>query len=135
MDCVIYRTKQYNLTEEKLRIRMNVWEAISIFYLDTELDSKDYDHILHVLSNSQIALEELKLIDLHEVFPTLQTNLAITPGVWTAFEPVWLKEKCLSNYKKRMSSKSFRIKNEMKNKMYFGNRREHWDALSKRLKE
>jgi len=56
------------LTKKELKTRKIIWEAISNFYLDTELDDKDYNYISKKLSESKIGIEELKLIDLYKVF-------------------------------------------------------------------
>lgn len=113
---------------------MIIWEAISNFYLDTELDDKDYNYISKKLSETEIEVEELKLIDLYEVFPTLQMNLLSPAGEWAGFEPKWLNQKCLINYKKRISSKSFRVCTEIKNKLHFWMRKNHWKKIDKRMK-
>ncbi len=122
------------MTKEELKTRKIIWESISNFYLDTELDDKEYDYISKKLIETKIEIEELKLIDLYEVFPTLQMNLLSPAGEWAGFEPTWLNQKCLINYEKRISSKSYRVFTEMKNKLFFWMREKHWKEINKRIK-
>ena len=122
------------MTEKVYNIRKTVWEIISNFYLDTELDDKDYDYMSKVLVESKIELEELKAIDLYEVFPTLYINLLHTTGEWAGFESTWLNEECLKNYKKRNSSNWFCLKVKLKNKLFNWMRSDHWEEIEKRVK-
>jgi hypothetical protein len=114
-------------------IRKTIWEVFSNFYLDTELDEKDYDYISKILIESKIELEELKAIDLYEVFPTLHMNLLHATGEWSGFESAWLNEKCLNNYEKRISSNSFRLQIDIKNKLCNWMRLDHWKEIEKRI--
>ena len=122
------------MSDEDYNIRTSVWEAISNFYLDTELDDKDYDYISKTLINSRLNLYELKEIDLYEVFPSLQINLLGSAGEWAGFDSAWLNENCMKNYVKRINSKSFKFQNEMKNKIHFWMRKKHWQEIEKRMK-
>ncbi len=114
---------------------MEIWEALSNFYLDTELNEKDYDYISNILLKSKLSYSELKAIDLHEVFPTLQLNLLSPAGEWSGFETAWLNAKCMYNHEKRISSKSFRLSNQLKNALHFWMRKKHWQEIERRMKE
>ena len=121
------------LTKEELIERQNVWRAISVFYLDTELDDKDYNNTAKILIESNIEIEELKLIDLYEIFPTLQLNLLSPAGEWAGFNSTWLNERCLKNYERRNSSRSFRIFIKLINKFNYWMRKRHWVAIESRM--
>lgn len=121
------------MSEEELNKRMKIWDTLSNFYLDTELEAKDYDTISTVFINTKVELRALKEIDLYEVFPSLQLNLLSPAGEWAGFEQKWLKEKCLSNYNKRMSSSAFRMYTKAKNALFFWMRKEHWKEIEMRM--
>lgn len=122
------------MTKEEYKIRIDIWKAISYFYLDTELDNTDYEYISNTLMKSNLDLDELKTIDLYEVFPTLQMNLLSPAGEWAGFDSTWLNDKCMSNYEKRIRSKIFRMKTELRNKVHYRMRKRHWQEIEKRIK-
>ncbi len=119
------------MTDEELLIREKVWEALSNFYLDTELDDSDYNYIFKIFIESKLSLEKLKEIDLFEVFPTLQMNLLSVAGEWGGFNKEWLNEKCSSNYKKKNNSE-FRFVTKAKNKLHYWMRKDHWREIEAR---
>ena len=121
------------MNKEELETRQLVWEAMSYFYLDTELDEKEYEYISKVIIQSGYSLEECKQIDLYEVFPTLQMNLLSVAGEWAGFNDSWLKEKCYGNFKKR-NNKSFRFWTRIMNKFCYWMRKEHWNEIEKIIK-
>lgn len=110
-----------------------IWNAFSYFYLDRELKDKDYEYISNILIGTTIDLKVLKEIDLYEVFPSLYLNLRSSAGEWAGFDATWLNEKCLANYKKRVSSRSFRVFTQMKNKIFYLMRSDHWQEIEKRI--
>ena len=75
--------------------RANVWDALSEFYLDTELDERDKERIAGTLARSPFSLEELRYIELFEVHPVCIPNLFCVAGVWGGFSADWLIPRCL----------------------------------------
>ena len=116
-----------------LEQRLPIWEAISEFYLDTELDNSDYDAIYNTLKESGQSLDSLKEIDLFEVFPTLCWNLFATAGAWSGFDTQWLAKKCSKNYI-RKKIVPFRIVARFLNLLFFWMRIGHWKQIEKRFK-
>ena len=88
--------------------RQDVWEALSNFYLDTELTDADYRYINEKFANSGYTLNEIKQIDHYEVFPSLYRNLSQVAGEWSGFDKDWLVRECTKNVQKR-SQFRFRI--------------------------
>lgn len=72
--------------------RLPVWEALSEFFLDTELDAGDYDRIASVLAASPYSIQDIEDILRHEVYPVLIWNLRSVAGVWAGFDRDWLRE-------------------------------------------
>ena len=115
------------LSERKL-----IWKALSVLYLDNELDQQELVQISEVLSNSNFTLTELNEIDLYEVFPVLHVNLWSPAGEWTGFNGEWLYEQCVQQYLKR-DSKWRQIIIKIKNRFHCKWRREYWDEIENRL--
>ena len=120
------------MTRSELERRQTVWNALSKFYLDNQLDNQDYDDIVETFSNSGFSLNEIKNIDRDEVFPILHTNLLSPAGVWNGFDEEWLYESCLRNYKKRKNV-VFRIMNFFQNRMHNDMTKEQWMEIEKRM--
>jgi hypothetical protein len=80
--------------------RVQVWDALSEFYLDTSLDKEDLERIAQILARSPFSLEELRHIELSEVEPVCASNLSLLPGEWAGFTPDWLIPKCLERQRK-----------------------------------
>ncbi|UII29710.1 hypothetical protein LVD17_15530 [Fulvivirga ulvae] len=112
--------------------RLPVWVALSEFYLDTELQDKDYDFIYRQLKDSGKSVKELKAIDLYEVFPALQANLNSVVGEWAGFNEQWLCKVCAENYRKR-NNPIFRLIVTLRNKRYYWMRRDHWKVVEERF--
>ncbi len=74
--------------------RTPVWIALSIFYLDTELEKDELEPIARIFKQSRYTIAEIKLIDRYEVWPVLNSNLASVAGVWAAFNEEWLISEC-----------------------------------------
>jgi hypothetical protein len=72
-----------------------VWEVFSEFWLDTELDSQDHARIAAVLRESGYPLATLAHICRDEVSPVVRLNLLSVAGVWSGFDPVWLRDSIL----------------------------------------
>ncbi len=113
--------------------RKPIWNAISEFYLDTELQKADYDRISKILIASNFSVEELKDIDLYEVFPVLKENLLSVAGVWTGFNENWLNKACEKVYFKR-KHRFFRWKIRFYNRFLYSMRKVHWTEIESRIK-
>jgi hypothetical protein len=76
--------------------RVQVWDALSEFYLDTELNETDLEFIAKRLADSPFSVEELRQIEVLEVAPVCRVNLWQIPGgIWTGFAADWLIPRCL----------------------------------------
>ena len=80
-------------SEINIEDRIPVWEKLSQFYLDTELDYYDYRQIALTIIQSPFSLEQVKKINRREVFPILYVNLLTMTGEWSGFDKDWLVEK------------------------------------------
>jgi hypothetical protein len=81
-----------NAHPELIHERMPVWEALSEFFLDTELQTDDYKRIAGVLARSTYSESELLEILKYEVYPPCHLNLLCPAGEWMAFGEEWLME-------------------------------------------
>ncbi|HFA51134.1 MAG TPA: hypothetical protein ENJ95_19155 [Bacteroidetes bacterium] len=114
--------------QQKLENRKEVWKAISLFYLDTELQEPDYKYITEIFKKSNLTLAELKEIDLLEVFPALQLNLTNVAGEWAGFDEEWLIKVCTENYNKR-GNKLFKTITKLRNVFSYWMRKKHWEII------
>jgi hypothetical protein len=71
--------------------RKPIWNALSEFYLDTELDDDSIAKIAGIILESPYSMEEVKQINKYEVYPILQWNLLSTAGEWDYFDSEWLE--------------------------------------------
>ena len=116
------------MKEIKIDERKEIWKCLSEFYLDTVLQEPDYLWIANVLKKSNLTIEELKEIDLYEVFPTLQRNLNSVAGEWAGFNELWLMKECTKNLKKK-DNRIFRLITRFRNKRSYWMRKKHWDKM------
>ncbi|MDH5180260.1 MAG: hypothetical protein OEZ39_09275 [Gammaproteobacteria bacterium] len=72
--------------------RFPVWDVLSEFWLDGELQEEDFIRIAAELKKSQYSKQELFRICLYEVAPAVSGNLFNIAGVWGAFDPDWLTQ-------------------------------------------
>ena len=80
--------------------RVLVWDALSQFWLDTELDEKDIQRIAQTLADSPFTPEELRHIEFYEVRSVCAPNLLCVAGAWAGFAADWLIPRCLSQQHK-----------------------------------
>ncbi|AXQ27791.1 hypothetical protein D0B54_03490 [Solimonas sp. K1W22B-7] len=92
-----------DLTPADLKQRKPVWEALSEFWLDTELQESDFDRIAGVMARSPYSLEEIRDIHRYEVAPAVSANLAGVAGEWAGFDSKWLVERCRAQALRRGS--------------------------------
>jgi hypothetical protein len=93
--------------------RCPVWVALSDLYLDTELYPDDLELLAETLAASPYTTDELKHILLAEVHPACMTNLRQVAGVWSGFDPVWLRASILGRTRAafRWPARLFRFRN------------------------
>jgi hypothetical protein len=70
--------------------RVDVWEALSELFLDTELTEMTYRYVARVVLASGYTAAELRSILWNEVFPVLEPNLRSVAGVWDGYPREWL---------------------------------------------
>ncbi|SIS85313.1 hypothetical protein SAMN05421766_104387 [Zobellia uliginosa] len=117
-----------------LEQRLPIWQSISEFYLDTELQPHDYNFITRTFLDSGLSLNELKAIDRYEVLPVLKANLINTLGEWRGFDETWLNEECTKHYLKR-NNRWFRWKIQFYDYFLFSMRKDHWTEIENRMKD
>jgi hypothetical protein len=81
---------------EEVERRRPVWEAMSAFFLDTELDEKWRGEIAGTLLESGYSVEELERILWGEVCPVLWVNLMSVAGEWAGFDMGEVERRILS---------------------------------------
>lgn len=77
-----------------LRRRHALWVALSDLWLDTELQSRDIDHIARAIAASPYSLAQARAIHDWEVAPVVSANLLGPGGAWACFDPEWLRARC-----------------------------------------
>lgn len=117
----------------EIEIRKKIWVELSEFYLDTELQQRDFDGIAETFNNSGLTLQEIKKIDLYEVFPLLQHNLLSVAGEWAGFDPDWLFENCERFYKKR-NNWFHQLKCRFLNLWFYWMRKEYWLKIENKIR-
>jgi hypothetical protein len=71
--------------------RLDLWEALSDLFRDTEVTDLDIRHIARVIRASGVPVPEVEAILWNEVFPVLHPNLRSVTGVWTGWSREWLR--------------------------------------------
>lgn len=79
------------VSEAQIKVRLPVWESLSEFFLDTKLDTQDYERIAKRLAATQFTETEIEEILIGEVCPVCRTNLTGIAGEWIGFDSEWLK--------------------------------------------
>jgi hypothetical protein len=72
--------------------KLPVWHALSEFYLDTELQARDYEEIAHRLSASGFTPTQLRAILEQEVAPAFAFNLLDVAGEWLSWREDEVRE-------------------------------------------
>jgi hypothetical protein len=88
-------------TELQIQERMPVWDALSEFFLDTELHPDDQERIAKVLAASRYSEQDLDEILNYEVYPACKWNLLCVAGAWAGFHSDWIKESMAPRYNRR----------------------------------
>jgi len=117
--------------EDKINQHLPIWIALSAFYLDTELDNTELDRITSVFFQSKLTLNQIKEIDLFEVFPTLQSNLSSVAGNWAGFDQKQLISACTKTLDKR-DNFLFENRVRLRNIFSFPMRRDYWKTVEQK---
>ncbi len=118
---------------KEIEKRKPIWNAISDFYLDTELQYSDYERIATEFIKTGKTIQQLKEIDFYEVFPVLKGNLMSVAGEWGGFDENWVNENCGKMYLKRTGF-CFRLKAKLYHKFLFWTRKDHWKEIEHLMK-
>jgi hypothetical protein len=81
--------------------RFPVWDALSEFFLDTELQPSDYERISDTLAQSRYSVQELGDILYYEVYPECKWNMFCVAGEWAGFHPDWIMQRIAPRKDKR----------------------------------
>lgn len=107
--------------------RFPVWDALSEFFLDTELEMKDYERISKMLASTKYTINEIQEILYYEVYPVCKWNMFSVAGEWAGFHPDWIMENIAPKKDKRPKLHIGPI-----HKWMFRN---HWNHVSRLIKE
>jgi len=116
-------------SEAQLAERLPVWEALSEFFLDTQLQAADYERIAKVLAATKYSERQIEDILIEEVSPVCKLNMYSVAGEWIGFDSDWLKEKIGARFGRR--SKFRRLFGWLHRWMYAS----HWKKVKARLLE
>ncbi|KKB62410.1 hypothetical protein WM40_17380 [Robbsia andropogonis] len=83
--------------------RFVCWYAMSEAFVDNEVD---YDAIGHTLVESCPSYSDMQLKEIFfsEVAPVVGGNVFGAAGVWTGFDPTWLRKEISERLRKRQES-------------------------------
>lgn len=82
--------------DQDLERRRPVWDALSSFFLDMELDDEHRRHIAQTILDSGYLLSEIEAILWEELFPVARSNLCDVAGMWAGFDLDWIQEQILA---------------------------------------
>lgn len=72
--------------------RLKIWQALSEFFLDTEITDSTFDYVARVVLETGYSPQEIHNILWGEVFPALEGNLKSIAGEWAGWTDEWLLE-------------------------------------------
>ena len=122
----------HRLSDQELLARIPLWEALSEFWLDTELADFEFDHIARVIAASPYSLEEVRAIHDYEVAPVVAGNLMCVAGAWSGFDSAWLDERC-RHFAERRHSRWFRAKIRLQRPFLAGFTKRYWQQVLPRV--
>lgn len=70
--------------------RLQLWQALSEFFLDTELTDTTIAYIARVIQETGYSYQEVHTILWGEVFPGLKSNMLCVAGEWAGWPDEWL---------------------------------------------
>lgn len=109
--------------------RRPVWEAMSAFFLDTDLDDAQLREIADVCRASRFTATELDDILTSEIAPLLYPNLRSFAGVWDGFDVAWIEEQILDGRHLRIRKWYNRGSRVLCNWIVRGVRRQYWHRV------
>jgi len=83
----------HSISSAEFARRRPVWEALSAFFLDTELDDAQLRDIANTLRASAYKIAELEDILVTEVAPLLYAHARSVAGAWSGFSAEWIEER------------------------------------------
>ena|SRR5688572_26660335 len=86
---------------QEIERRRPVWDALSSFFLDTELDDEQHQSIAQVIVASGYSPSEIQHILWEEVYPVVESNLRNFAGEWAGFDLDWMQQQILSGLHRR----------------------------------
>ena len=116
-------------TEAQIEERMPVWEALSEFFLDNELQPDDYERIAQKLAVTTYTEREIEEILISEVCPVCKWNLLSIAGEWAGFNQDWLKKKISPRFGKRPRFRSLFV---LRHRWLYAR---HWNKIKTRMSE
>lgn len=116
-------------TEVQIEERLPIWDALSEFFLDTELEPNDYERIAQRLAASAYSENEIEDILVCEVCPVCRWNMVSVAGEWSGFDEEWLKEKIGARYGKRFR---FQFLFASRHRWMYAR---HWNKVKSRISE
>lgn len=108
--------------------RKPLWNALSDFYLDTELTADDFKRIAKIFKSSKYNLSQIRAIDKYEVFPVLQPNLLNIAGEWAGFPEKWFYETIVDRLKQRKFIHKIML--EVSHRMYRWMTKDYWQKVT-----
>jgi hypothetical protein len=116
-------------TEAQLAERLPVWEALSEFFLDTELQKSDYERIAGILAATRYTEGQIEDILIGEVCPVCKWNAFDPAGEWIGFDRDWLKEKIGPRFGKRPRFRPWFV---LRHRWMYA---DNWDRVRARVSE
>ena len=121
------------LSSQELQSRVQVWEALADFWLDTELVDYEFDHIARVIAESPYSVAEIRDIHDYEVAPAVSGNLASVTGEWAGFDSKWLAARCHA-YALRRHSPLFRLRIWLQRPLLRSYTERYWQQVMLRVR-
>lgn len=113
--------------EDQIQERLPIWDTLSKFFLDTELQPEDHRRIADTLAASRYSEKGLEDILTYEVYPVCNFNMFSIAGEWAWFDSDWMLEKMAPLYDKRP-----RFNFGFRHRWTF---RRHWEKVSPMISE
>ena len=95
------------LSEEDIDKRIPAWCVLSELFLDTELQSTDFDRIAAVLARTGTSVADARRILEEEVAPVFIANALSVAGEWTGWPEAFVKERVLAHLHSGIAERSF----------------------------
>ncbi len=83
--------------EHDIKDRLKVWEALEIFWLDTDYKIRLH-HSAKTCAESKYSIEELEQIFFNEARPAFADNLLNVAGEWAGFDEKWIVQRVLKTH-------------------------------------